>query len=144
MTIYSGPTWSTLVVEKDGSARLDRIGLTADQAHNRIDVLTYPGCPESFLLAPPAEDARREDGTFGVAYVIGNSAYIHAIGLPETYAKQLAVRAVEEHGPDAPRKPDTIRENADGSTTRMVDATPIVRQAHAIDMAEVIQMLEFA
>lgn len=141
---HASPNWSTLVVEKDGTARLDRTGLTIDQARKRIKSHTYPGCPESFILQSPHEDARNDQGTFGVVYIIGHMAHVHAIGLSEERAKQLAVEVIRECGPDAPPKPDIIIENPDGTRTRYVDGTPIVRQAHAIDMAEVMQMVEFA
>lgn len=141
-TFYQGPVWSTLVVSKDGTASLDRIGLTVDEGHDRIDALTRPGCPEAFLLAPPTD--RRDRGTWGTVYLIGSSAFIQVIGIAEEDAKKLAVLAVEKYGPDAPKKPDTIRRNPDGSTTRTCDMTPIVRQAHGLEMSEILQMVAFA
>lgn len=143
MTTNTEPTWSIVSVSKDGTAHLSRTGLAIDQAHAMIAMETKPGGPELFALPVPAEVDHEELGTFGLVYVIGNAAYIHSIGLTEETAKQLAIKVIEDHGPGAPRKPDVIRENANGSQTRMVDMTPVVRQAHAIDLAEVMQMVEF-
>lgn len=96
---YEGPVWSTMWVGEYGTM-IDRVGLTPNQARHHVTCFTYanPGL-EMYMVASPSDEQIFDEGPYGVVFLIGGHAYLHAVGLKEEKCHKIAKQAMEDLGP---------------------------------------------
>lgn len=129
---FSGPIWSVLVVDAEGKASFDRVGLKPGKARQRAEAIlkTKVGKTHQVVhhVAPCDEENFKTNGTYVITYLLaGWPPYIHAVGLEKNEAERFAKKVIENLGPDAPREKN--------------DCRLCVAEVLVIDAPEIMEML---